>query len=57
MHHFACFLISIISFIITQSDTSGIHLTDDKNALENPVIANIIKGETLAPKLPQNVYK
>lgn len=57
MHHFACFLISIISVIVTRSDTSGIHLTDDKNALENPVIANIVKGETLAPKLPQNVYK
>lgn len=57
MHHFACFLVSIISFIITQSDTSGIHLTDDKNVLENPVIANITKGGTLAPKLPQNVYK
>lgn len=57
MHRFACFLISIISFIMTQSDTPGIHLTDDKNALENPVIANIIKGETLAPKLPQNVHK
>lgn len=57
MHHFACFIVSIISFIITQSDTSGIHLTDDKNALENPVIVNIVTGETLAPKLPQNVYK
>ena len=58
MHHFSnCYHRYTINLIITQSDRSRKHFSDDKNAQRSLSQLMMKTGAILAPKPSQNIYK